>query len=77
MPEWIPDLSSERVLTMTYVEGMHLGIFSIATLTKIALTTSDNCCGIFYMFRLNDASMHSTLIFIQVISSFAKMTDWE
>ena len=27
MPEWIPDLSSERVLTMTYVEGMHLGDF--------------------------------------------------
>ena len=27
MPEWIQDLSSERVLTMTYVDGMHLGDF--------------------------------------------------
>lgn len=26
-PEWIPELSSERVLTMTFLEGKHLGEF--------------------------------------------------
>ncbi len=27
MPQWLPELSSERVLTMTYVGGVHLGEF--------------------------------------------------
>ena len=27
MPQWVPELSSERVLSMTYVEGVHLGEF--------------------------------------------------
>jgi predicted unusual protein kinase regulating ubiquinone biosynthesis (AarF/ABC1/UbiB family) len=31
MPQWLPELSSERVLTMTYVEGVHMGEFLAAS----------------------------------------------
>jgi predicted unusual protein kinase regulating ubiquinone biosynthesis (AarF/ABC1/UbiB family) len=27
IPEWIPELSSEKVLTMTFIDGLHLGEF--------------------------------------------------
>jgi predicted unusual protein kinase regulating ubiquinone biosynthesis (AarF/ABC1/UbiB family) len=30
MPQWLPDLSSERVLTMSYIDGLHMNEFLAA-----------------------------------------------